>query len=149
MNTEKIKELLNSCFTAKKITETMEELPKGFKPRHIHVIDSIYTIGERKEDVRISDVSKELHITTPSVTKLINELEAMEAVEKYTWSEDKRVTLVRLTKLGQCYQKHYVLEYHEAWAKGLSDITDEEVDLVVSVIKKLQQAMPKQGGEHE
>ena len=41
MNIDKFKELIDSCFIAKKITETMEELPKGFKPRHIHVIDSI------------------------------------------------------------------------------------------------------------
>ena len=75
MNIDKFKELIDSCFIAKKITETMEELPKGFKPRHIHVIDSIYQLSKKKSDVRISDVSSKLNVTTPSITKLINELE--------------------------------------------------------------------------
>ena len=41
MDRYKVKYLLDACFTAKRITETMLELPKGLKSRHIHVIDYI------------------------------------------------------------------------------------------------------------
>lgn len=143
MDIEKFKELIDACFVAKKITETMEELPKGFKPRHIHVIDSIYQLSKEKEDVRISDVSNRLNVTTPSITKLINELEEKEVVEKYTISDDKRVTLVKLTELGAKYHQHYVIDYHTLWVSNLTDISDEEVDKVISIIDRVKNTMPK------
>lgn len=143
MNIDKFKELIDSCFIAKKITETMEELPKGFKPRHIHVIDSIYQLSKKKSDVRISDVSSKLNVTTPSITKLINELEEKFVVEKYTISDDKRVILVKLTELGMKYHKYYVTDYHTLWAGNLDYISDEDVDKVVYIINRLKDTMPK------
>ena len=143
MNIDKFKELIDSCFVAKKITETMEELPKGFKPRQIHVIDSIYQLSKEKSDVRISDVSSKLNVTTPSITKLINELEEKSVVEKYTISDDKRVILVKLTELGMKYHKYYVTDYHTLWAGNLDYISDEDVDKVVYIINRLKDTMPK------
>ena len=141
MNIDKFKELIDSCFIAKKITETMEELPKGFKPRH--VIDSIYQLSKKKSDVRISDVSSKLNVTTPSITKLINELEEKSVVEKYTISDDKRVILVKLTELGMKYHKYYVTDYHTLWAGNLDYISDEDVDKVVYIINRLKDTMTK------
>ena len=143
MNIAKVKELIDSCYIAKKITETMEELLKGFKPRHIHVIDSIYQLSKKKSDVRISDVSSKLNVTTPSITKLINELEEKSVVEKYTISDDKRVILVKLTELGMKYHKYYVTDYHTLWAGNLDYISDEDVDKVVYIINRLKDTMPK------
>ena len=143
MNIDKFKELIDSCFVAKKITETMEELPKGFKPRHIHVIDSIYHLSKEKSDVRISDVSSKLNVTTPSITKLINELEEKAVVEKYTISDDKRVILVKLTELGMKYHQYYVTDYHTLWADKLEDISDEDADKVVYIINRIMDTIPK------
>lgn len=143
MNIDKFKELIDSCFIAKKITETMEELPKGFKPRHIHVIDSIYQLSKKNSDVRISDVSSKLNVTTPSITKLINELEEKSVVEKYTISDDKRVILVKLTELGMKYHQYYVTDYHTLWVGNLDDISEEDVDRAVYIINKLMDTMPK------
>ncbi len=41
MDTTSLKQLLDTCFTAKYIVETLPQLPKGMKPRHIHVLDSV------------------------------------------------------------------------------------------------------------
>ncbi len=38
MDTMHLKKLLDACFTAKHVIETMPELPTGMKPRHIHVL---------------------------------------------------------------------------------------------------------------
>lgn len=54
MNTDHIKILLDSCFTAKRITEMMKALPEGIKPRHILVIECVYTLSEGKKEVRVS-----------------------------------------------------------------------------------------------
>lgn len=82
MKLENVKSLLDVCFKAKRITEIMPALPKGIKPRHIHVLECIKALGIEQKEVRVSDISRKLNITTPSVTKLINELEHLELISK-------------------------------------------------------------------
>ena len=77
MNTTSLKQLLDTCFTAKRIVETLPELPKGIKPRHIHVLDAIQDIQKQQGMCRVSDVSTKLNITMPSITKLVQELESL------------------------------------------------------------------------
>lgn len=149
MTEQKLKELLDICFIAKRITETMPDLPNGIKPRHIHVIDAIHELGQGGKEVRVSDISKRLGITMPSVTKLINELAAMNAVLKYETDGDKRSTLLQLTGKGLQYEKKYVMDYHAMWAANMAEISNEEVLTAIHVIKTLQQNMPEGGAGNE
>ena len=57
MNTTSLKRLLDACFTAKHIIETMPALPKGMKPRHIHVLDSVDEVCREQGECRVGDVS--------------------------------------------------------------------------------------------
>lgn len=41
MTSKDLELLLDACFIAKKITETLPALPKGIKPRHIHVLTAV------------------------------------------------------------------------------------------------------------
>ena len=47
MTTTALKQLLDSCFVAKRVIETLPELPPGMKPRHIHVLDAVHTLQEQ------------------------------------------------------------------------------------------------------
>lgn len=137
-----LKKLLDACFTAKHVIETMPELPKGMKPRHIHVLDQISMACEAHGECRISDVSDGLNITMPSVTKLAQELEHMHLLEKYPDKADKRVTLLKLTKQGlSCVQK-YVYDFHSKWAENLSSVSNEEVQQTIEILEQLAQTMP-------
>ena len=145
MKQKTFRRLLDACFVAKRITETMQDLPKGFKPRHMHVIGAIYELGENSGEVRVSDVSAQLQVTTPSVTKLINELEGYEVVEKYNLMGDKRVTLLRLTSKGEAYYKHYIEHYHTLWLEAMGGISDAEVEVVTRLMDTLLDTMPDIG----
>lgn len=150
MNTTSLKQLLDTCFTAKRIVETLPELPKGIKPRHIHVLDAIQDIQKQQGMCRVSDVSTKLNITMPSITKLVQELESLGMLEKTADSTDKRVTLLCLTSKGRACVKRHVLEFHDAWAAALSDITDEQVKETIEIIKRLQQSMlGRRGGKND
>ena len=142
MNADHLRNLIDECFAAKKITESMIALPRGMKGRHIHIIEVVHRLRLRQEEVRVSDVSRELKVTMPSVTKLINELEKMDLIRKYSLKEDKRVTLLQLTHLGEEHYKKYVEEYHTKWAAGMPDVTEEEIRTVSRVIYKMKTAMP-------
>lgn len=142
MTRKGLKQLLDVCFTAKRVTETLPELPKGMKPRQIHVLEAVYEIRQRQEICRVSDVSSRLNITAPSVTKLICELENFGMLVKKADSRDKRIALLYLTPEGEKCVKKYVFDFHRDWVASLQEITDEQVQETVNVIEKLQQTMP-------
>lgn len=143
MTSKKLKELLDTCFTAKRITESMADLPEGMKPRHIHVINAVYELAADGSDVRVSDVSHRLNITMPSVTKLIQELVQKGALCKQSDSDDKRSTLIHLTEKGLDLEEQYVIQYHTAWAERMSEFTEQQVETTISVINALRETMPK------
>lgn len=138
------KKLFDACFQAKRIIEMMPELPEKMKPRHIHVIDAIYENTREKGVTRVSDVSKRLNITTPSVTKLINELEERKAVVKLSVPDDKRITLLELTEKGESYYLKYVEEYHKHLAFLMKDFKDEECEIAIKIIENIYQIMRKE-----
>lgn len=144
MNRTSLKRLLDGCFVAKRVVETLPELPSGMKPRHIHVMDAVYEITDQQDSCRVGEVSARLGITTPSVTKLIQGLETLGMVQKYADPKDKRAVLVKLTAKGQkCIQKH-VIELHDEWANAMGKITDEQVEEVCEILEKLRLTMPGQ-----
>ena len=147
MDTRHLKLLLDTCFLAKRITETLPQLPEHMKPRHIHVLDVVYEFQKNSGQeigCRVSDVSSRLGITTPSVTKLVGELQQLGMLEKYADASDGRVTRLRLTGAGMdCVDRH-VLSFHGRWTDKLHDITNEQVEGVVHVIRRLRETMPEE-----
>lgn len=142
MDIQHLKSLLDACSTAKHVIETLPELPKGMKPRHIHVLDQIGMVCEGNGECRVSDVSDGLNITMPSVTKLVQELESMHLVEKCSDQEDKRVTLLKLTSQGEAYVRKYVYDFQSKWTESLSFVPNEETEKAIRLIEQLAQAMP-------
>lgn len=143
MDTKYVKIFLDSCHESKKITELMPELPNGMKPRHIHVIDTIYILSQEKEYVKVSDISKALKVTKPSITKLINELEGMKVVVKNSQQGDNRITTLTLTSLGEKYYETYVDKYHKWLAELFTDISEEDILVTSETVHKIHELMKK------
>lgn len=142
MDTNHLKMLIDACFSAKRLVETLPALPAGMKPRHIHVMDAIYELQAEGLPCRVSDVSSRLHTTMPSITLLIQELEALSMLEKYKNDADKRVIYLRLTSQGIACVKRHVLDFHREWADRLKDITNEDANKAVAVFEHLNRTMP-------
>lgn len=149
MTTQNLKKLLDVCYVAKRIVETLPELPKGMKPRHIHVLEAVYELESSQKVCRVSDVSARLNITTPSVTKLIQELELMEMLHKRADAQDRRVVLLSLTDAGLQCVKRYVLELHREWAGAMGDFSDKEVEETIHILERLRDTMPGSGSSKQ
>lgn len=150
MKAEALKRLLDVCYVAKRVVETLPELPKGMKPRHIHVLDAVYEVQHTRGMCRVSDVSARLNITTPSVTKLIQELELKQLLEKYTDESDKRVVLLRLTDDGRSCVQRYVTDLHREWAEAMGEFTDHQVNETIHMIERIFETMPgRKEGKNE
>lgn len=97
-----VRSLLDVCWKAKAITELMPALPKGLKPRYVHVIDAVWHINETNGQeigtARVSDVSAFLGVTTPSVTKLVGEMVELGLVVKHMDAADRRAVTLTLTE---------------------------------------------------
>lgn len=143
INMRTVELLLDSCFEAKRITETLPKLPSGMKPRHNYVLHAVYELQKETQGCRVSDVSKKLGITMPSITKLVNELSDRQMIVKYPDKTDGRVILLKLTNAGYKYVKKYVLDFHRAWAENMQDISREQIEQTVAVISKFRNAMPE------
>lgn len=141
MNTESIKKFLDACQEAKKVTELMPELPKGIKPRHIHVIDTLYILSQKKEYVKVSDISEALKVTKPSITKLINELENEKVLNKNSKDSDNRITTLTLTSLGKKYYETYVDKYHKWLSELFIDIDEKDILISVETISRAYDIM--------
>lgn len=142
MDRKHLKQLLDACFTAKHITETIPEIPGEMKPRQIHVLSAIREISYLNGSCRVSDVSAELHVTTPSVSRMIRELENMGLVKKSPDEQDKRITYLNLTPEGSACVKKYALDLYDAWALRLKNVSNQQAEEAVRVIEKLWESMP-------
>lgn len=91
MDTALIKDFFDCCREAKKILELLPPLPQGLTPRHIQIIDTISQLEEKNGLVKISDISTALHVTRPSITRLVSELAAAGYAQKAGSATDGRV----------------------------------------------------------
>ncbi len=143
VNIGTFKQLLEVCFVARRIVETLPELPAGMKPRHIHVLEMIQLTLLRQGVCRVSDVSAGLDTTMPSITKLIQELERLDMVEKQEDKTDKRVALLTLTDAGRECLKRYLLDFHGEWAEAMGEVSEEQVSETAALIERLRTTMPR------
>lgn len=147
MNIQDTKLLLSGCYQARKIIEIQPELPAGITPRHIFIIEAIYELTLTQPQVKVSDISTRMQVTKPSITKLINELEKLQVIKKIPSANDKRMTFVRLTELGESYYDFYINKYHNWLTAQLQHITADEVKTTVAVLQKLYHVL-QQEQEH-
>ncbi len=73
----------------------------GYNPSEIKVLFAIkHGTNEEKKDMKVSEISKQLHITSPSVTQIINKLEKDDIVLRNIDPSDRRAVNIRLTDKG-------------------------------------------------
>lgn len=133
--------IIDSLFVARKAIESMPPLPKNMKSSHMRTLDTIYKNYNENGSVRVTDVSKAMGITKPSITKLINELVDLGAVKKSVSDNDKRVVLVELTSFGDECVKRYVLKYHAKLAETFSKLDKGKYLSLIETIDFIYQAM--------
>ena len=141
MTNKKIKEMLDACYQAKRIREMLPPLPQGVMPSYIQYLDVIQSLEKRDIHVKVSDISDELNIPRPGVTRTVKEMEKKGYLSKIASPDDGRVTYISVTeegwKLFHKYDEHYFGEL----SADLSDISEEDADCMIRTIEKFYQIM--------
>ncbi len=141
MTNEKIKQMFDACYLAKRVREMLPPLPKGVMPSYIQYLDTIQVLRKEKEDVRISDISDAMHLPRPGVTRTVKEMEAKGYLQKVAAPDDGRVVYITITEEGKKLSKEYDQDYFSELAADLSEISENEADCMIQTIEKFYRIM--------
>ena len=137
MTTDKIKKVMDAFYLAKRVRDLMPKLPNGVTSSHIHYLDTIRQLELTTEGVRVSDISDELGLPRPSVTKTIKDMEKLGFVKKETTDTDGRVVFIKTTESGKDLVDKYVDKYFGELSGKLKDISDTDADNMINTIEKI------------
>lgn len=143
MTGDKIKEVMDACYLAKRVRDMLPKLPNGVTSSHIHYLDTIRRLESSKDRVRVSDISDELGLPRPSVTKTVKDMEKLGFIEKKTTQEDGRVVFISITAAGKDLVDKYVDRCFSELSLELADISDEDADHMIETIEKLYEVMSR------
>ena len=141
MTNKKIKEMLDACYQAKRIREMLPPLPQGVMPSYIQYLDVIQSLEKRDVHVKVSDISDELNIPRPGVTRTVKEMEKKGYLSKIASPDDGRVTYISVTEEGWKLFHKYDEKYFGELSADLSDISEEDADCMIRTIEKFYQIM--------
>lgn len=136
MTKDKIKEVMDACYQAKRIRDMLPALPGGVTSSHIHYLDTLSKLEKTEGKVKVSDISENLGLPRSSVTKTVKDMEKLGFVEKETTETDGRFVYIKTTRTGRDLVDKYVDEYFGNLSEDLGGITDEDADKMIEVVEK-------------
>lgn len=141
MTSEKIKEMLDSCYMAKRILDMLPKLPEGVLPSYVRYLETIIELEEKNQKVKVSDVSEVLNLPRPGVTRTIHAMKEKGYLKKETAKHDGRVTYVTVTKDGKTIFEKYNKDYFQKLALCLNHVSNDEADCMIQTIEKFYEVM--------
>ena len=136
MTKDKIKEVMDACYQPKRIRDMLPALPGWVTSSHIHYLDTLSKLEKTEGKVKVSDISENLGLPRPSVTKTVKDMEKLGFVEKETTETDGRFVYIKTTRTGRDLVDKYVDEYFGNLSEDLGGITDEDADKMIEVVEK-------------
>lgn len=139
--------------TAQKLLQALDQFHRakwheqqpfaGCKPSEIRVLFCIKHGAKAGVPMKVSEISKMMHVTSPTITQLLNSLEPNGFIERQVDPEDRRSVGIKLTEKGE-----WVTE--RAWEgfltalQGLIDYLGEEdserlTDLLFKVLHYIEE----------
>ena len=141
MQRDKIKKVMDACYLAKRVRDLLPKLPNGVTSTRIHYLDTIRKLELKTANVKVSDISDELGLPRPGVTKITKDMEKLGLVEKKAAKTDGRVVFIKITVSGKDLVDKYVDQYFGELSAELDDISDEDADNMIETIEKLYEVM--------
>ena len=141
MQRDKIKKVMDACYLAKRVRDLLPKLPNGVTSTRIHYLDTIRKLELKTANVKVSDISDELGLPRPGVTKITKDMEKLGLVEKKAAKTDGRVVFIKITVSGKDLVDKYVDQYFGELSAELDDISDEDADNMIETIVKLYVVM--------
>lgn len=122
---------LSDTFERFSRTERKKQPLLKLKQSEIRVLFCIKDISDKREgSSTISEISKQLLVTSPTVTELVKSLSSKGYLERMTNSKDKRVSDLKLTDKGEEIVEKVFASY-TSFFNGLVDKLGEEKSVLL------------------
>lgn len=148
MTIEQMKRTMDACYQAKRIREMLPPLPKGVTPSYIQFLDVIEKMEEKQMPVKVSDISEQLRIPRPGVTRTVKEMEEKGFLRKETSAEDGRIVYVSITEQGKQMSYEYNQKTFEKLVECMGEISEEEINCTIATIDKMYRIMSERRIDH-
>lgn len=149
MTIELIKQLMDTCYLAKRARDLLPPLPDGVTSSYIQYLDVIQRLEAKGVRARVSDLSDTLNLPRPGVTRTVKEMERKGYLQKQVSAEDGQVTYLLLTDAGRPLSKKYDSDYFQSFAPCLDDIPEADAECTIRTIEKFYQVMCERRNVHE
>jgi DNA-binding MarR family transcriptional regulator len=99
----------------------------GLKPSEIRVLITIRMSKKRtgKDTLIVSEVSRLLRVTSPTITQMVNSLLSQGFVVRTSDTQDRRISVIQLTEKGELFADKAVARIRDTF-KGMIDYLGEE-----------------------
>lgn len=87
--------------------------------------------------ITVADLCRELHHDSGAMTRLIDQLEERNLIERKRNSQDRRVIELSLTRSGREFVEALIVIVTDALNLTLDDFTRDEVKLLQSLLRKM------------
>ena len=141
MTIELIKQLMDTCYLAKRARDLLPPLPDGVTSSYIQYLDVIQILEAKGVRARVSDLSDALNLPRPGVTRTVKEMEHKGYLRKQVSAEDGRVTYLFLTESGQALSQKYNTDYFSQLLPYLDSISEEDAACTIQTLEKFYAIM--------
>jgi len=141
MTIELIKQLMDTCYLAKRARDLLPPLPDGVTSSYIQYLDVIQRLEAKGVRARVSDLSDALNLPRPGVTRTVKEMEHKGYLRKQVSAEDGRVTYLFLTESGQALSQKYNTDYFSQLLPYLDGISEEDAACTIQTLEKFYAIM--------
>lgn len=140
---------MNSEITpeTRRLIETFEKFAKAdwrrqsiqrIKPSEIRVLMRIKEIAsESDQGVMVSEISRRLAITSPTVTQIIKSLHHNGYIEKTVDAKDRRVSDIRLSATGEEIVQKMGQRIEQAFAGLIEKLGKEQSETLISLLDQV------------
>lgn len=111
--------------------------------KELHIIEAV-SILQRNRSNTMTEIADQVGITVGALTTAVNTLVRKEYLERRRSETDRRQVLISLTEKGMRAEMHHRI-FHENMISNVEMLlTDEELDKLLSALKKLSTFFEKQ-----
>ena len=118
-------------------TSLQQKIGNKITIRNVHIIEAIYN-AEKQNQANISNIAKNLNITTGTLTVALNKLEKQGYIIKKQSATDKRVFYVALTNAGKKINNAHIQYHKEMIDLIISNLSTKEAANLIDLLSKLK-----------